>query len=471
MRLKELKNVKMNKTRKLRTKNKNTKKMKKMKKGGSESDQRAFDTIFKQEENTVGDAKMVFKIFGRSCKLNSHEYDKRTENIMNRNLNDAYVRDKTNLVKEFDYNYNLRMNYNNRLKKLGGLSDHRPLFFNDIKEFKYNKTLRNNLEKIYKNEQMPAIFTWNTLHHEGFNKEFFDPEQNDNFLTKGSADKFKIMNENQRYNSIANIIIDHINNKKFECISLQECEFSIYTKILKETSNCIDYYSRYYPRKIRLGKGDESKDKNFNKKDKQLDIKSYGNAIFVKREENKKIQTEALMNETDGDMIQDKYDKTLRYKIDIKVVKCKQGNNIYSSVHIPVIRNKPDPNDHRYKNNRSSYDKDLKKYNAALEFLKTELEFLFKDVGQMEDNDKLWLIGDFNLDEDVLIEELKKYSKNMVDFIFVKSGEWIPYRDPSAYKQEFDGSGSTPRDHIILCIKKPSYVRPPPGFSPRYQIS
>ena len=43
----------------------------------------------------------------------------------------------------------------------------------------------------------------------------------------------------------------------------------------------------------------------------------------------------------------------------------------------------------------------------------------------------------------------------MVDFIFVKSGERMPYGDSSAYKTEYDGSGSTPRDHIILCVKKP----------------
>jgi len=456
MRLKELKNVKSTKTRKLKTKNKNTRKNKK---GGSSSDQTDFNDIVTKKENTIDDAKRVFTIFSRSCKLNSQAYDNKTENVMNRNLSDKNVKNENTLVKEFsdDYDYkivNRKILYEN-LKKLGGESDHRPLYFKVINDFRFTGKEKK-LKNIYKNEKLPSIFTWNTLHHEGFNN-LFSPNQNDNFLTKDLSNKLEIMSENQRYNAIANKISDYMNKKEFECISLQECEFSLYKKILENTNTCRDkneYYSRYYPRKIRLGKG-ETDDEDFNKQDKQLDIKSYGNAIFVKKEEGDRIESEALMKESDGDLIIDKRDETLKYKIDTKIIKCKKGNNTYSSVHIPVMKTKPDKTHKDYKSGKRSYNTDLKKYYAALEFLQAELEFLFKDVERMNDNEKLWLIGDFNLDADVLTEELKKYSKNMVDFIFVKSGERMPYGDSSAYKTEYDGSGSTPRDHIILCVKKP----------------
>lgn len=87
MRLKELKNVKSTKTRKLKTKNKNTRKNKK---GGSSSDQTDFNDIVTKKENTIDDAKRVFTIFSRSCKLNSQAYDNKTENVMNRNLNETH---------------------------------------------------------------------------------------------------------------------------------------------------------------------------------------------------------------------------------------------------------------------------------------------------------------------------------------------------------------------------------------------
>jgi len=457
MRVKELKNIKSTKTRKLKTKNKNTRKNKK---GGSSSDQTDFNGIVTNKENTIDDTKRVFRIFSRSCDLDSYSYDKKRENVMNRNLSDKNVKNENTLVKEFsdDYEYkivNRKILYEN-LKKLGGESDHRPLYFKVINDFRFTGKEKK-LENIYNTEKLPSIFTWNTLHHEGFNN-FFYPNQNDNFLTKERADKLEIMSENKRYNSIAKKISDYMINKEFECISLQECEFCLYKKILENNNNmCTDkseYYSRYYPRKIRLGKG-ETSDEDFNKKDKQLDIKSYGNAIFVKKEKGVNIESEALMNESDGDLIIDKWDETLKYKIDTKIIKCKKGNNTYSSVHIPVMKTKPDKTHKDYKSGKRSYNTDLKKYYAALEFLQAELEFLFKDVEKMNDNEKLWLIGDFNLDADVLTEELKKYSKNMVDFIFVKSGISLPYRHHSAYKPEYDGSGSTPRDHIILCVKKP----------------
>jgi len=52
--------------------------------------------------------------------------------------------------------------------------------------------------------------------------------------------------------------------------------------------------------------------------------------------------------------------------------------------------------------------------------------------------------------EDILTKELKKYSNNKVNIIFVKSGSSYGKKYP-----EYDGLGSTPNDHIILCVKKP----------------
>jgi hypothetical protein len=441
MRVKELNNIKSTKTRKLKTKNKKTRKKKK--KGGSGSDQKEFNKLITKKENTIDDAKMVFTIFDRACNLSSYEYDKKRENVMNRNFNDSKVRDENTLYKEFSDNSVLRSKHGDiaykKLLKLGELSDHKPLFFKNNDPSMEGISSR--ISEIYNNENVPAIFTWNTLHHEGFNKDFIEPNQNDNFLTATQAKKLDIMSENKRYNNIADIIIEYMKNKEFECISLQECEFAIYKKILGEIDTCSDkneYYSQYYPRKIRLGEGG-TRDEDFDKKDKQLDIKSYGNAIFIKKEKDVSIKTEALNIGTYGKETE-KRDKTLKYKIDIKVVKSKKGNNTYSSVHIPCMGKNPSPN--------------------SLQYLESELGFLLKDVEKMNDNDKLWLIGDFNLSEKILTEELKKHSNNKVDIIFVKSGSFY-----GKTYSEYDGSGSTPNDHIILCVKKQ-----PIRFSAKYVI-
>lgn len=461
MRVKELKNIKSTKTRKLKTKNKNTRKKKK---GGSSSDQTDFNELITKKENTIDDAEMVFTIFNRTCNLGSHEYDKKRENVMNRNFNDSKVRDENTLLKEFsDDSVLLRNKYGNiaydKLAQLGELSDHKPLFFKNnnsrMEGIKLNlgmitgisPIISSRISEIY-NNNVPAIFTWNTLHHEGFNKDVIDPDQNDKILTETRANDLNIMSENKRYNNIANIIINHIKNKEFECISLQECEFTIYKRILGKIDTCSDkseYYSRYYPRKIRLGEGG-TLDEDFNKKDKQLDIKSYGNAIFIKKEKDVSIKTEALTIGTYGDETEKRYDETLKYKIDIKVIKCKKGNNTYSSVHIPYMGQKPSK--------------------KSLSYLKKELGFLLKDVEKMNDNEKLWLIGDFNLNEDILTDQLNKYSNNKVNIMFVKSGSYKGKKYP-----DYDGVGSTSNDHIILCVKKQPSDGPPTGLKEKPSVS
>tara|TARA_Y100000389_G_C17447362_1_gene512443 strand:+ start:1480 stop:2463 length:984 start_codon:yes stop_codon:yes gene_type:complete len=218
-----------------------------------------------------------------------------------------------------------------------------------------------------------GIFSWNLLHHYSYNgsNDYIDSNVI-NILQE------PVLTEKARYSLIASRVLEEIHNGSNKCISLQECEFSIYKKIINQLSNS-GYSGRFIPHRI-------SYDNNGSF------IESFGCAIILKSSDNGSSFVYPI--------IRKKRNLSERgYKYLVRVV----DDVMYSSIHFP-------------KYNERNYTK-------WTEYLCKDLEFI---LGKMTKNVKKgYLVGDMNMLPDILEKAVNVFPEYKFNVLKNKGVDYI----------------------------------------------
>ena len=298
-----------------------------------------FDSDTRKWEEYIKIVEILFKYIclpdfscydnGRYLKMNRNSY---TYNDFDRYLKFVNTHNTYNELQKYD---RLENSLSYSFKKIGfRLSDHNPLMYNDI-------------------------FTWNVLHHYNYNgsNDYIDS----NVVRHFNA---KVFTEKARYSLIATQLKLLIDKYNYKCYALQECEYSIYMKVVKSLDQK-KYICRFIPHRISYNRNG-------------ICIESFGCALIIRDTSN--------IGETYVNPIISKkvpYEKGYKYIIRI------QNKVMYSSIHFPKCGN-------------SINFKNWVRYGYAdFKFILSKMQYA--DVG--------YIIGDLNMNPKTLNKLTSNFSQ------------------------------------------------------------